>query len=970
MPQPRFKTVQQLTVDYAPVKIAQYESTRTGMRVVVVDQKGPKVEGRFALATEINDDSGAPHTLEHLVFMGSKSYHYKGLLDRMACRAFSYTNAYTDVDHTCYELNTAGWEGFAQILPAYLEHVIVPTLTDAGCYTEVHHVDGSGNDAGVVYSEMQGVENNADEIMGRRAREMLYPVESGYRSETGGMTKELRSLTADRIRAFHREMYQPKNLRVIITGEVDHDELLRLLDEFETTIEGDVPTMQDPFTRPWVKTGSTPPLTETKIETIKFPEEDESAGEALIGFVGPDVTDEVSNSALAVLLIFLCGSSISVLENTLVEREQLCSAVYYSTDTRPDVAIWFTLSSVDTDKLRSVYERLIEVLQQTASKPLDMAYMLDCVQRSRRQIKQQAENASGFFTTPVIEDHLYGHRDGRNLAPMCTLKDLDEVEKWTESQWNTFLRRWLSDAKHVVVLGEPSKDLADRLTAEEKARVKAQQDRLGKEGLKKLAEKLKQAQEENDRPIPDELLARWPQPSTDSVHFIPTVTARSGAARDLGKLNNEIQDIIDKSDDKSPLFIHFEHIPSTFVRIQVLIGTSSLPTELKPLLPLYLSNLFTSPVTREGERVEFEKFVIQLEKDTTFYGVDSAMGNGEMLALTMSFEPQSYETAIGHLRTVLFNAIHDPVRLHASLTKILAELPEYKRDGESMLFAVSNMVQFKQSGFRHASNVLTRAVYLKRLRALLKTEEEAIVEKYTKFCHVLHRPENFRIYVATDLHHLPNPVSTWGILTREMDLSKPLEVLDSTTETLSNVGRSPGSTAYIVAMSTIDSSFGLLTAKGPDSLSHPDYPALLVAIGFLSATEGPLWVAVRGTGLAYGVSLMKSVSTGTVSFLIYRSPDPYKAFKASKEEIEGYASGKLEIGRFAMESAISEIVSSGCECDVSWKLDSANDVHYRSMEWLAKRPPWQVRPKLVSLTRSCEASVKITMPSFCLKSAR
>ena len=74
--------------------------------------------------------------------MGSKSYQYKGLLDKLATRAYSTTNAWTAVEQTAYTLDTAGWDGFAQILPVYLEHVIVPTLTDAGCYTEVHHVDG------------------------------------------------------------------------------------------------------------------------------------------------------------------------------------------------------------------------------------------------------------------------------------------------------------------------------------------------------------------------------------------------------------------------------------------------------------------------------------------------------------------------------------------------------------------------------------------------------------------------------------------------------------------------------------------------------------------------------------------------------------------------------------------------------------------------------------------------------------
>jgi Zn-dependent M16 (insulinase) family peptidase len=172
-PMSHFKPIQKFKLDYAPIDIAQYESTRTGMRVVVVEQKGPKVYGYFALATEIHDDSGSPHTLEHLCFMGSKNYRYKGVLDKLATRAYSNTNAWTATDHTAYTLETAGWEGFAQILPVYLEHVLVPTLTDAGCYTEVFHVDGTGHDAGVVYSEMQGVQNQQGELMELQARRLM-----------------------------------------------------------------------------------------------------------------------------------------------------------------------------------------------------------------------------------------------------------------------------------------------------------------------------------------------------------------------------------------------------------------------------------------------------------------------------------------------------------------------------------------------------------------------------------------------------------------------------------------------------------------------------------------------------------------------------------------------------------------------------------------------------------------------------
>ena len=263
------------------------------MRVAVVDQESPLVHGFFTLATEIHDDSGAPHTLEHLCFMGSRSYRYKGVLDKLANRAYSETNAYTGTDSTCYTLNSAGWDGFAQILPIYLEHIIMPTLTDAGCCTEVHHVDGAGNDAGVVYSEMQGSENSLDQLLFLKSKRLIYPESVGFRYETFGVMESLRKLTINRIREFHRQMYQPKNLCLIIIGEVDHTELLRVLDSFEETILEDVPKPDAPFRRPWVDSNQAPLLAKSILETIEFPEEDESSGQITVIFFGPPRTDKL-----------------------------------------------------------------------------------------------------------------------------------------------------------------------------------------------------------------------------------------------------------------------------------------------------------------------------------------------------------------------------------------------------------------------------------------------------------------------------------------------------------------------------------------------------------------------------------------------------------------------------------------------------------------------------------------------------
>lgn len=105
--------------------------------------------------------------------------------------------------------------------------------------------------------------------------------------------EHLRVLTADRIRKFHRDMYQPKNLCLTLVGDVDHDHLLSTLDSFEETILDDIPKPDAPFQRPWVDSPQPPALKKTIVETVEFPEEDESMGEVSIKYFSPNCEDIV-----------------------------------------------------------------------------------------------------------------------------------------------------------------------------------------------------------------------------------------------------------------------------------------------------------------------------------------------------------------------------------------------------------------------------------------------------------------------------------------------------------------------------------------------------------------------------------------------------------------------------------------------------------------------------------------------------
>ncbi|KAI5865602.1 Metalloenzyme, LuxS/M16 peptidase-like protein [Durotheca rogersii] len=913
-PSTRFRKVQSFQTDYAHAAVTQYISERSGMQVVVADREGPKVNGYFTLATEIFDDSGAPHTLEHLVFMGSKSYHYKGLLDKLASRAYGSTNAWTATDHTAYILETAGWQGFAQILPVYLEHLVVPTLTDAACLTEVHHINGEGNDAGVVYSEMQGVQYTSSELMDLKARRLLYPENVGFRYETGGMMEALRVLTPEKIRSFHRTMYQPRNMCVIIVGEVDHENLLSILGAFEESVKDDIPPLNASFRRPWVESAQPPALKETIISTVEFPEEDESSGDVIIGFFGPNCIDVLEATALNVLLTYLCGSSVAVLENVMVEKEELASSISYWWDARPNSVIWLQPTSVATEKLAFVEKRLISLLKEVASKPLDMTYMNECIRRERRQVKAEAEESGSFFSSNIITDFLFGNRDGSTLKDLDNLREYDALEKWTDEQWRAFLRKWISDAHHVSILGNPSLQLAEKLKRDEEERIRKRKQELGTEGLNKLAQELEDAKRQNEVEIPASLLEKWQVPPVESIHFINAQTARSGKARSLGVQENPAQKVIDEASPGIPLFVQFEDVKTNFVHITVHVGTSKVPTAYKPLLSLFSDNFFNTPIQRNGKQIPFEQVVMELERDTVRYVLEggSRFSDTESFLIRLQVEPDKYATAVEWIRTMMFDSIFDVTRLKAGVAKQLADVPEAKRDGRVMANEIEMAIHNEPSSLLVAKRTLVKAVYLRRLKKLLETDPDTVLTQFEELRKLLFTFDNMRVLVTADISNskLLDPVKTWDIISKSLDTSvENINPIVKPCTLLNDEGRNPGSIgATIVPMRAIDSSYAVSSARGLTSYSDPAIPALLVAMQYLETVEGTLWNAVRGNGLAYGVHFAKELDGGYLHFKVYRSPLASKAIAAARDAIAALVNGTVAFEQPMIEGAISQLV--------------------------------------------------------------
>ncbi|KAJ7293661.1 Metalloenzyme, LuxS/M16 peptidase-like protein [Mycena rebaudengoi] len=922
-----FDLVKRVKLGYTDVQVSKWRSRVTGLSIVHLDYEAPIVNGYFAVATEIFNDSGCPHTLEHLVFMGSEKYPYKGIIDHLANRGFSNgTNAWTDNDHTAYTVSTAGEQGFLQLLPIYVDHILYPTITKAGFVTEVHHIDPKGQDSGVVYSEMQGRENTSGDLMALRLQRLLDPPGSAYRSETGGLMEALRVLTVEQIREYHSTYYVPHNLSLIVTGKLSSgtSTLLSVVQEqVEPTLiaHGQNLGPRPPgWKRPFVETTSAlrPPLEETIKDTVEFPEKDESMGELIISCLGPPPNAFLERKALDLLGTYLTSSAVAPLNKEYIEIDSpLCTYIYFSEDTRA-TALYLPIyvGSVPTENLNDFDIKLKTSLKRIVSEGIDMERMAMVINRDERQLRSKLESAKGdTFSGTVITDFLYGAEDGSELeGSMDEINQYAQVRKWTSKQWTDLIQKYYIDQHSVVIRGKPSAALAEKLEADEKARVTAQVERLGPEGLAKAKKDLQEAKAEHDKPIPTEILLDFAVPSVKSIAFIPVQSVQEqgkGRADPVKTVNSELSKHIQADGSAVPFFVQYDHVESDFVSVHAFFSMAKLPDRLRPLISTYLSTFFALPVVREsGERLTHEEVVNKLDNETVSYEVGLGVSSlfSDLLRLTIKVETANYETAVAWIKDLMYGAEFDKERLQVTIAKIQSSLPEMKRDGNTVLGSLWAEQLYSEASTSRAGGVLPQIDFIPKIAKQLAESPEQVVADLQEIRKFATDPSGVRFSVTGNVMKLEKPRSIWAKYFESALPETALSPVPLSSETLSPLGEKPVSKAIVMSLPTIESSYVTHSTKAIKGFNHPEYPAFRIALEVLNATESYLWRYIRGSGLAYGAYVSLDVESGLLSFSLYRSSNSMGAFKEAATVMKGLVDESISLETTTLDAAKSSVV--------------------------------------------------------------
>ncbi|PRT56219.1 hypothetical protein B9G98_03839 [Wickerhamiella sorbophila] len=899
------KLLAEIHPTYAPfTTIYNWVSPRTGLQVVLVKRQTPSVEGYFTVATEIADNSGCPHTLEHLVFMGSKAWPYKGLLDVLGAKQMSSTNAWTGQDQTVYTLTTAGWQGFSTLLPIYLDHLLNPTLTDDAFVTEVYHIDGEGQERGVVFSEMQGVENTSFALLGDESQKLLYHPQSGYASNTGGLMASLRTLDNESIKKYHHENYRADNLSVIITGDVEPTELVNIMTEFDHSL----PDMKQGIPRPFLDSKiQDGPLTEKKTSTFLFPDKDESSGLVELSWIGPPATDYISNTALYVLGSYFTMTGVGKLQLALLDvADPLATEVTFYTDDYLKAALHFCLTGVPVERLANAGEEVMDVIIKEAAN-VDMALMKDCIERRRDKFLLNAENDPSTFAYIAIDAFLYGKRDGSTLREWTeSTKEFDELAGWSADQWSRFIKAQFITNLSATIIGRPSREKYEKLKADKKQRL---EDIRNTKDLKQLGERLEEAKRNNEVPIPDALLETFDAPDVNRVKFIDSKSASTYFAEDTGQKNEcVLQYRIDEdaSGCKVPLSINFESFESQFVAIKALFSATVVDEDLLPLVQVLLSETFSMPMhLDDGTELTFEQVAKNINRDTVVNKISVNHSIQEMVSIDIRVRAADYKRAIEWVKRAMFNVVWDVERMKIFLQKHLMSLADEKREGSALLTAAIYKDTLTARSLRRQSEGIITEEDIKGV-----IDMENLQKSMKHLMEQLYQPNNMRILVYGDIEHLEQPVSAWKELYERFG-QIPVPYLPVPTSSLfrTELGRDFSKFASLTVCPATESCYMSVITNAPTEYTESDLPVLSLCCDYLQVPEGPLWKEVRGAGLAYGARFYVQIETGQLVCNFYRATDAIKALKVTQELAEGYASKRVPFDDEALERAVFSHVS-------------------------------------------------------------
>lgn len=115
----------------------------------------------------------------------------------------------------------------------------------------------------------------------------------------------------------------------------------------------------------------------------------------------------------------------------------------FATSSANPTILSLSVSGVPLERLDTLADSIMNVLQDVARLGLDMKHLAGMVKDARRTLLETLEkSAAEYFQSSLLVDALYGAQDGSMLPDNFNdLARLDELSNWPNEKWIKLLKR-------------------------------------------------------------------------------------------------------------------------------------------------------------------------------------------------------------------------------------------------------------------------------------------------------------------------------------------------------------------------------------------------------------------------------------------------------------------------------------------------------------------------------------------------
>jgi zinc protease len=375
-----------------------------GMQVIVVeDRRAPVLQHmvwyRAGAADEARGVSGVAHFLEHLLFKATDTLAAGELSATVAANG-GRDNAFTSNDYTAYFQRVAA-DRLELMMRMESDRMVNIRLSEEDIRTERDVILEERN---------QRVENSPRALFGEQLSASQY-LNHRYGVPVIGWKQEVEKLDLQDVMAFYRANYAPNNAILVVSGDVDPQEVLRLAKKYYGVIPAnpDLPAMRDRAQEP-------PQLAPRR---LTFADARVAQPYVSRSYLAPERDSGAQQQAAALTLLaeILGGGTTSFLTEKLQFEQQI--AVYSG--------VFYNGTSLDDTTFEMIVVPGEDVSLQDAETAMDAALAafietgVDPEQLTR--IKMQLRAAQIY-----ARDNVDGiaNRYGRALATGLTVQDVQE----------------------------------------------------------------------------------------------------------------------------------------------------------------------------------------------------------------------------------------------------------------------------------------------------------------------------------------------------------------------------------------------------------------------------------------------------------------------------------------------------------------------------------------------------------------